>query len=177
MTALFLACLAAGLLLAVRIMLYGVEGKARQTGAPAIHLWQPAAMGFVTVFGLAGYLLGRSALGGRSPGAVLGWAALAGAAAAAISVVLVQRWSGIVPEHDVDDPRYVLQGHPAKVVTAIGAEGGAGEIVFEFEDRNQRLPARALDDLAVDAGTEVVIERIEDGVAYVEPWAQVEQRL
>jgi hypothetical protein len=49
--------------------------------------------------------------------------------------------------------------------------------LFEIESEQRRLPARALDDVAVVEGTEVVIERIEDGIAYVEPWLQVEQRL
>jgi hypothetical protein len=39
------------------------------------------------------------------------------------------------------------------------------------------MPARAIDDHAVRAGTEVVIERIENGVAFVEEWAEVEKRL
>jgi membrane protein implicated in regulation of membrane protease activity len=39
------------------------------------------------------------------------------------------------------------------------------------------LRARSLDDASVDEGTEVVIERIEGDLAYVEPWVQVEERL
>jgi hypothetical protein len=70
----------------------------------------------------------------------------------------------------------VLQGHPAQVVQSISPTG-VGEILFEIESEQRRLPARALDDVAVGVGTEVVIERIEDGIAYVEPWLQVEQRL
>jgi membrane protein implicated in regulation of membrane protease activity len=89
----------------------------------------------------------------------------------------VARWAKVVPEHDVDDPRYILQGHLARVVMPIDAHGAAGEIVFEVEREQRRLRARALDDSAVSAGTDVVIERIEDGIAYVEPWVQVEQRL
>src|SRR6185369_5117829 len=103
-------------------------------------------------------------------------ALVAGGVAAIIGVRLVGRWSTIVPEHDVDDPRYVLQGHPAQVVQSISPTE-AGEILFEVESEQRRLPALALDDVAVGVGTEVVIERIENGIAYVEPWLQVEQRL
>ena len=39
------------------------------------------------------------------------------------------------------------------------------------------MPARTIDDQAIAAGTEVVIERIEDGVAYVEQWALDSQRV
>lgn len=174
MTALFVACFLGGLLLAVRIMLYGVEKPGRAPGERTFQLWQPMLTTFLIVFGVSGYLFGRS--GERSGGIVFALAALAGVVAAVVSRLLVKRWSGMVPEHDVDDPRYVLQGHPARVVTPIAAER-AGEIVFEMESRAERLPARALDGDSVGAGTEVVIERIEDGVAYVEPWVQVEQRL
>lgn len=174
MTVLFVACFLGGLLLAVRIMLYGVETPGRVQGERTFQLWQPMLTAFLIVFGVAGYMLGRS--GTRASAVVLGLAVLAGAVAAVVSLLLVKRWSGMVPEHDVDDPRYVLQGHPAKVVTPIAGEH-AGEIVFEMESRAERLPARALDGVSVGAGTEVVIERIEDGVAYVEPWVQVEQRL
>ena len=39
------------------------------------------------------------------------------------------------------------------------------------------LPARSFDDGTLAAGTEVVIERIEDDIAYVEAWLEVEKRL
>jgi hypothetical protein len=37
--------------------------------------------------------------------------------------------------------------------------------------------ARGLDERALAIGTDVVIERIEDDLAYVEAWAEVEKRL
>jgi membrane protein implicated in regulation of membrane protease activity len=179
MTLFFLASFVLGLLLGVRIMLYGVE-KGSSTprddagsGRP-YSVWLPTLMVFALVFGIVGY--GMAHWSTRSGSSAALWAALVGAAAALLSRRLVGRWSAIVPEHDVDDPRYVLQGHPAQVVQSISATA-AGEIVFEVGSEQRRLPARALDDVAVGAGTEVVIERIEDGIAYVEPWLQVEQRL
>ena len=39
------------------------------------------------------------------------------------------------------------------------------------------LSALGLEGEALAAGTEVVIERVENGHAYVEPWLQVEKRL
>jgi membrane protein implicated in regulation of membrane protease activity len=79
-------------------------------------------------------------------------------------------------EHDVDDERYVLQGHVAQVVSSIEA-GSEGVISFEYGDERRTLRARSLDDVSVAEGTEVVIERIEGDLAFVEPWLQVEQRL
>ena len=177
MTALYLICFVGGLLLAVRVMLIGVERESRtpSTTRRRIRFWLPPFIAFVTIFGLSGYLLSRSP--SRSAVAAGALAAVIGIVAAAASVWLVARWAKVVPQHDVDDPRYILQGHLARVVMPIDAHGAAGEIVFEVEREQRRLRARALDESSVSAGTDVVIERIEDGIAYVEPWVQVEQRL
>jgi hypothetical protein len=69
---------------------------------------------FSVVFGVVGYSVAHWSTRGSSLAAV--WAGVAGVFAAAVGGRLVGRWSTIVPEHDVDDPRYVLQGHPAQVV-------------------------------------------------------------
>jgi len=172
MTAVFLVCFIGGLLLAVRMMLYGVER--RTADRRSIRYWIPVLTTFVTVFGVSGYLLART--GGRSDLSAALWAAVIGAGSAVLAAWAVARWARVVPEHDIDDERYVLQGHLARVVTAID-DKGRGEIAFQVEAEDRRLPARALDDVPVVAGTEVVIERIEDGIAYVEPWVHVEQRL
>ena len=37
--------------------------------------------------------------------------------------------------------------------------------------------AQSLDGTPVAVGTEVIIDRVEGGVAYVESWVEVEQRL
>ena len=95
---------------------------------------------------------------------------------AALTARLVKRWWAVVPEHDVDDPRYVLQGHLARVIQPIAADA-EGEIAFDVESQPRRARARTLDGAALSAGTEVVIERLEDEVAYVEAWSQVEKRL
>jgi membrane protein implicated in regulation of membrane protease activity len=158
-------------------MLLGVERQPKTASIQSrrIRFWLPPFIAFVTVFGVAGYLLSRSP--SRSIAAATVLAAVIGIVAAAASIWLVARWAKVVPEHDVDDPRYVLQGHLARVVVPISAAGDEGEIVFEVEREQRRLRARALDDALVSMGTDVVIERIEDGIAYVEPWVQVEQRL
>jgi hypothetical protein len=82
----------------------------------------------------------------------------------------------VQPEHDPDDPRYVLQGHVATVTQAIPA-AGEGEIVYgELADRRS-LRARSIDEQGIDEGVEVCIERVENGIAFVELWALVEARL
>jgi len=108
-------------------------------------------------------------------GAVIAAVAV-GSAAAALIRWLVAKSAAVSLEHDQEDERFVLQGHVARVVSSIAA-GSEGRIIFDLGNEHQTLRARSLDDASVDVGTEVVIERIEGDVAYVEPWLQVEERL
>jgi membrane protein implicated in regulation of membrane protease activity len=168
-------------------MLYGVErqavsplvlspeqiGSAPTFSPPRVRYWFPLTAAFLVGFGVAGYVVfRRSSATGMSVVAGL----LTGVILAALASRLVSRAAAFVPEHDPDDPRYVLQGHVARVTAPI-AGSAEGEIAYAVHGANHVARARTLDGAAVDAGTEVVIERIEDGIAYVEPWSEVEQRL
>ena len=75
----------------------------------------------------------------------------------------------IADEHDI-------QGQPAVVTREISL-AGPGEISYDHQGSEIRVTARSLDTRTLPAGAEVVIDRIEDGVAYVEEWAVVERRL
>lgn len=180
MTVLFLAAFIAGLLLSVRAMLYGVERSRHPFGTPApspapVRMWEPVASAFAVLFGVVGYLVSRPGRLDIVTGTLV--AAGAGLVAAALAVRTVRKAVAFVPEHDPDDPRYVLQGHVATVTAPIEGSN-AGEIAYEIEGR--RLVARAvgLDGASAAMGEEVVIESIDDaGVAHVEPWHEVEKRL
>ncbi len=179
LTALFVASLILGLALAVRAMLYGVERQRTPFGAPppttpSVRFSTPVVSAFAFAFGVAGYLLTRPGRMGLAPGTVV--AMLIGALAGALAVRVVRRAAAFVPEHDPDDPRYVLQGHVATVTSPIGP-AAEGEIAYVVEGKAHTVRARGLDGTTADRGTEVVIERIEDDVAYVEPWVEVEKRL
>jgi hypothetical protein len=95
-------------------------------------------------------------------------------AGAAVAVIL--RWAVPSAKRDVVDERFALMGHLARVTRAI-EETVAGEIEYEMDGRRHAVEALSLEGDAIAAGTEVVIERVEDGHAYVEPWLQVEKRL
>jgi membrane protein implicated in regulation of membrane protease activity len=179
LTGIFVAALILGLLLAVRAMLLGVERRRTPFGAsppptPSVRFSTPVVSAFASAFGAAGYLLTRPGRMGAAAGTIV--ALLIGAIAGAFAVRLVRRAAAFVPEHDPDDPRYVLQGHLATVTAPIGPAGD-GEIAYVVEGRHHTARARGLDGMVAERGTEVVIERIEDDVAYVEPWAEVEKRL
>jgi hypothetical protein len=172
---LFLASFIAGLLLAVRVMFFGAERRRlRSVDAMPLRRSEPAVIGFLVMFGVAGYLLTRR--GTVSAAAGVGIAILLGLAWAALVTRLAVATARVKPEHDPDDPRYALQGHVALVSVAIPSDG-EGAITFSEAGIARTVRARTIDGTAIAEGEEVCIERLEDEVAFVELWAIVEQRL
>lgn len=174
MTYLFLASFIAGLLLGVRLMFYGAERKRKPNPAALpLRRSEPAVVGFLVMFGVLGYLLTRSGAGSSVTALLV--ALPAGAIFAAVVTWLAIQTARVQPEHDPDDPRYVLQGRVGVVTVSI-PEGGEGMIRYE-EGAGTTVPARNIDGGAISEGEEVCIERVEDGIAHVELWRLVEQRL
>ncbi len=171
-----------GLLLGVRAMLHGVERPAKSqtpldpnaTTGRRFSLNLPTAAGFATVFGLTGYLLARFA--GLGVGVDLVIASAAGAAGAVGVLVLIAAWAIPAAKAEVTDERYLLQGAPARVI-GVTDHGASGTVTYSSGGISHTMRASALDGTRLEIGTEVVIERIEDGVAFVEAWARVEARL
>jgi membrane protein implicated in regulation of membrane protease activity len=126
------------------------------------------------VFGVVGYILTRQAV--STPFARLLIAGALGAIVAVVSARLVRAWWKVTPEHETDDERYILQGHVARVTRSIDADV-EGEVTFVIGEKKYVLRARGIDDTALAEGSEVVIDRIEDEIAYVESWVEVEKRL
>lgn len=175
MSALYLVAFIAGLLLGVRIMFFGAERRRMRTAdALPLRRWEPALAAFLLMFGVSGYLLTRS--GRVGPLASAGGALVLGAAWAALVTRLAIATARVRPEHDPDDPRYLLQGHVATVTSPIPADG-EGVIAYGDPQARQSLRARSIDGAAVEQGVEVCIERVDDGLAVVELWALVEARL
>ncbi|MFL5594437.1 MAG: hypothetical protein ACJ785_07490 [Gemmatimonadaceae bacterium] len=181
----YLAAFLIGLLLGVYSMIRGVERigsghsleldkLGRPLGTARLALAAPTVGAFATVFGITGYLLWRYS---RLPVSVQLAVAAAGALVGTIVATrAVAHWATQAAEHDAVDERYLLQGHPAQVVAAI-APTSAGEIAYVVGEKRYAAAAQSLDGTPVAVGTDVVIDRVENGVAYVEPWVQVEQRL
>ena len=176
----FLAALFAGLVLGVHVMMHGVERvqsalpvrPAADGRYPASAL-RPVLAGFLTVFGFLGYLAHRNHDGLWPAG--LAASVVGGLVGAWIGNIIVKRWAIPGAIADQPDERFVLMGHFGRVTAPIGDD--AGTIVYEVDGVSHTVGARAIDGAAIAAGTDVVIERIEDGVAFVEPWSQVEQRI
>lgn len=165
-----------GLLLAVRVMFFGVQ---RRTGDELrSRRWPLSLAAFLVASGAMFYA--RSTVTGT-------WLTMVfaiGLVAAAAAWWLVQRSAAIPSTDPEDDPRYRFQGHVARIIEAIeGQRNGTsrGRIAFEFDGKRYELRARWMpgdwDEELGRADREVVIEHVDGEVAYVEPWAVVEQRL
>lgn len=182
-TLLFLGLFLAGLILGVGAMLFGVERQRpplRGAGAPTIgaRLTIPNVAAFAAASGATGYLLHRYSTLGSATVFVI--AAAAGALGVVGASLLVARWAlpGVAAE--VVDERYLLQGHPAHVTRVLDGRAGASaayEISYQEGGTTRFLRARSLEGTALLPGSDVVIERIEDGDAWVEAWSVVERRL
>jgi membrane protein implicated in regulation of membrane protease activity len=171
---LFLIAFIGSLVLAVIAMLHGVEhthpNRARRP-SPFFNLPSYAAFGFG--FGVVGYPLAkRSALPAWT---ILLIAVIAGALAVSGMIILLARWAlrGTGTATSDDDE---IQGQLA-VVTRDIRSNTPGEISYESFGRKVSIAAVAISAKQLPIGSEVVIDRIENGVAVVEDWAVVEQRI
>ena len=186
MTQIFLGSFIAGLLLMVGSMLWGVERRSRtSTGAASgghqtvrARLTVPNLGAFLTLFGVAGYPMYRYGGLGVVPTLVL--AAVVGVAGVVGASLVIARWAVPGVAAEVVDERYLLQGQPARITRVVRDTSGAPaayEVTYEVEGRQRTARARSLDGTVLDDGSDVIIERIEDGCAYVEAWSVVEKRL
>lgn len=172
-----LGALVAGLLLFVRVMFFGVQ---RRMDDERLHhrRWPLALAAFLMVAGVALYARAENA----SPSWLVA-SALLGLGAGAGAWWWVKRSASVPSTDPEDDPRYRFQGHVARVVEPIGS-GHDGRISFAFDGTRHDLKARWSPSAptgpgaeAGAAGSEVVIEIVDGDVAFVEPWAVVEERL
>ena len=160
-------------MLAVIAMLHGVEHtrpKRDRAPSPFFNLPSYAAFGFA--FGVVGYLLVRKT--SLASWAILVVAVLAGSLAVAGIVTLLATWALRDAAAVSDD--HEIQGQLAVVTRDIESDR-SGEISYEAFGKKVRVPARAISGNDLATGAEVVIDRIENGVAMVEEWAVVEQRI
>jgi hypothetical protein len=148
-----------------------VDEFGRELGSRPITLAVPSAAAALGTFGLIGYLVTRVEARGITAIVV---ATMAGAIAAIGTAWIVAGWAGYAVQHDQPDERYVLQGHVARVVAA---EPDRTEVEYTANGRRVVAPARSVSAAALRPGNEVVIERVEEGIVYVEAWSHVEQRL
>jgi hypothetical protein len=169
----FIALFLAGLILGVVSMLRGIQKDSPPRTARA--MFNLATIGaLLTAAGAVGYPLARYTT--LSSIAVSLIALMAGLAAWGLAVAMIAGWAVPSAARETEDERYALQGFVGKVTQAIG-KGTAGEIAYQLEGAWHRQRARSLDGTPIESGTEIAIERIEDGIAWVERWSTIERQL
>ena len=170
----YLAVFLGGLALAVHVMLNGAaRWKRRRSAKPSAALNPPTVAALGVGFGASGYLFSSKST--LSPWEVLIISAIIGGAALAGMIVLMAKWAlrSPAPSHEDEDD---INGQIATVTRAITAQE-PGEITWYAWDKMHMLPARGSDETEIPVGTEVCIDIVENGVARVELWSVVEQRL
>ncbi len=169
----FVAAFGGGLVGLVVAMLRGVEriGSEFSGDSTQLRITLPTASAFAVGAGAAGFGVSRSNL--SSPAQVL-TALTVGAAVMLASVALIAR--SAATGSDPHLATELFQGQPAIAVSEI-TDTITGEITYLSDDTTMTFPATSLMGNRITAGTEVVIDRIEQGIAYVEEWSAVEGRL
>jgi hypothetical protein len=162
-----------GVLLSVRVMVAGVEREQR-SGHTVVRVRLAMLAGMCTLSGFLGALLIRLS----ASRLWISVAVLLGMAVGALSAQLLVARAVAMPvtEHEFD-PRYALQGVPALVIEPIPANGAGLVQLPAGAGRPAKIAARSLDGRAIARGEEVGVERIDDGVAFVEMWSSIETRL
>ena len=187
MLPLSLLFLLSGLVLGVFAMLYGTERHVHSRIAPherqSEHdpasepspLFNLASIAAFTFgFGLTAYLITSHTSLPMAVQVVI--AGVAGALAMTVQSVLIARWAIPSARAEQIDGRYLLQGTIGRTTSAIPTDG-VGQMMYILDGESYTLPARNMDPSAVCDNTEVVIDRVEGGVAFVELWTRVESRL
>jgi len=178
----FLATFVAGLGLAVYSMLHGVERsrKPRKTESsrtptqkrPSAILNAPAGSAFGIVLGATGYIfVTRTTVGLWTIFAI---AFVIAAAATVGMMVLMSKWA--LPYSGLESFDELIQGQLARVTRTISATG-TGEISFDADGVQHTFAAQSINGVEIPSDVEVVIDTVENGIARVEPWSEVEARL
>jgi membrane protein implicated in regulation of membrane protease activity len=145
-------------------------GKGGSSNASGHISWFNAstAMAFLAWFGGTGYILTKHSHFVAITS--LGFAILAGLVAGWIvlkfMVKLVRASESLMNEAD-----YRVEGSVGSISIPI-REKGTGEIIFVLGGVRRSAGARTEDGHPIEKGTEVAIERYEDGIAYVKRWEE-----
>lgn len=141
------------------------HGIGHSAGLPLLNA--SSALGALTWFGAAGYLLTR--LGNWALPLVFVGAIGVGA----VGWYLVARFLQLIlrGEVEMDPDDYRMEGTVGRITVSI-PQGGTGEIVFSKAGSTRSEAARAVGGVAIGRGAEVVITSYADGFAMVQPWSE-----
>jgi hypothetical protein len=190
MDSFYLACFAFGLIFTVATFLLGALGSGHHLHIPGLHFEigdgggghghaaghggdahiSPFNLSTISAFlawvGGAGYLL--TLYSSFAALVVLAFATIMGTIGGGIIFLVLARWVFPRLTH-MRAEDYAREGTIARVSSGI-AEGGTGEIVYTLEGAQHVDGARSASGEALARGTEVVILKVERGIALVERW-------
>jgi membrane protein implicated in regulation of membrane protease activity len=124
---------------------------------------------FLAWFGGTGYLLSRHSSLAYATALIV--AVLAGTGGAAIIYLFLTKVLSS-PEEALDPADFEMVGVLGKLSVPI-REGGTGELIYSQAGTRRVCGARSEDGLAILKGTEVVVTRYENGIAYVRRWSEM----
>ena len=180
----YLVCFVVGLFLSVVMFLAGGVhihfpgmhshfgiGHGASTGHPGhVGAVNPLTLtAFLAWFGGTGYLLSRHSSLAYAPALIV--AVLAGVGGAAIIYLFLAKVL-TSPDEALDPADFEMVGVLGKLSVRI-REGGTGEIIYSQAGTRRVCGARSDDGSAILKGTEVVVTRYENGIAYVRRWSEM----
>jgi membrane protein implicated in regulation of membrane protease activity len=124
---------------------------------------------FLAWFGGTGYLLSRHSSLAYASALIV--AILAGTGGAAIIYLFMAKVLSS-PDEALDPADFEMVGVLGKLSVRI-REGGTGEIIYSQAGTRRVCGARSEDGSAILKGTEVVVTRYENGIAYVRRWSEM----
>jgi membrane protein implicated in regulation of membrane protease activity len=146
------------------------HGGPRGVGKAEAPLLNPVSLAaFLAWFGGVGYLLTRFSAVWFVVG--LGIALLSGVTGAGIIYLFLSRVL-MSEEENLDPADYDMVGMLGHISMPVRA-GGTGEIIYSQEGTRRTCGARAQDGSAIEKGTEVVVTRYDQGIAYVRLWTEM----
>jgi membrane protein implicated in regulation of membrane protease activity len=127
-------------------------------------------MMFLTWFGGTGYLLTHY----HSAAATLALliALIVGYAGGSFMYLFMARVL-IANERPLRAADFDMHGVLGHVSVPIRSGDGTGELIYSQQGTRRSCGARSEDGRAIERGTEVVVMRYENGIAYVKPWAEL----
>lgn len=169
----FLFVFIAGLGAGVYSMFQGVTPGPTARGTTRFGMISaPSVAAFAIIFGAVGYLCAtRTTLSYPLTVAIaIGGGAATIPLSAPLTAKLARGRKAIISS------QFELEGQLATVSKPITRDE-PGEVVFERDGKNVRTRAVHIGEGELAIGDDVVIDRIENEIAYVEDWDTVEQRL
>ena len=146
----------------------GLKSVAVKSGGHVSWFNASTLLAFLAWFGGVGYILTKHSH--FMAVAILGFALLAGLFAGLLVFQFMARLvkATSAPMLDWD---YRVEGTVGTVSMPIRANG-TGEVIFEQDGARKSVGARSEDGTSLGNGTEVVIARYDDGIAYVKRWEE-----